>query len=275
MRHRQLLFSLVAAVTLVVPPALPQSSTNGVYGGYVGSDRWFDDMRRYAANQAAMQNVAGTSDYRRLPPDYVEVAGQIVFPEGNPFPRKRLPDLRIKARDEAADPVDRAPTISETGNFFYTVFKKGLQYDLSWMYYFGDRERFASIYVDPSGPSPRTYVFEYRHSAATITAAAPQPRLIPLASGSSVQVSLDAATGLNGVLSATQYTLEVTSGTAKLALSAETSLDANLYVRRNAPAAPGLDARPEANECILIGTREPKWKFRVAALLKGWEGERS
>ena len=60
MRHRQLLFSLVAAVTLVVPPALPQSSTNGVYGGYVGSDRWFDDMRRYAANQAAMQNVAGT-----------------------------------------------------------------------------------------------------------------------------------------------------------------------------------------------------------------------
>ncbi len=225
MTSRRYLLLVVATVALSVLPAAAQSSTNGVYGGYVGSDRWFADMRRTPASSTPT-----------VPPDYVEASGLIVFPEGNPFPRKRLPDLRILARDQVADPVDRAPYVNDPGNFFYTVLKKGLQYDISWMYYFGDRERFATVYVDPSGPAQRSYVFEYHHSSATISAPA-SVRLAPLASGSTVQVSLDAATGLAGVLSATQYTVDAAAGTTKLALTANTTLDANLYLRRGSPVA--------------------------------------
>lgn len=225
MTSRCRLLLAIAVVTLSVFPAAAQSSTNGVYGGYVGSDRWFADMRRTPASPSSS-----------VPPDYVEASGLIVFPEGNPFPRKRLPDVRIQARDQIADPVDRAPYVYDPGNFFYTVLKKGLQYDISWMYYFGDRERFATVYVEPSGPAQRSYVFEYRHSSATISAPAPV-RLAPLASGSTVQVSLDAATGLAGVLSPTQYIVDAPAGTTKLALSANTTLDANLYVRRSSPVA--------------------------------------
>ncbi|MBI3910317.1 MAG: hypothetical protein HY320_05215 [Armatimonadetes bacterium] len=137
------------------------NSTNGIYGGYVGSDKWFAEMRNTAANQALMRSLTGRRDTRRLPADYVEFAGQIVFPEGNPFPKKRLPDLRIKCRNEKADSVERAPFVDKDGGF-YTAFKRGQSYDLYWMYYFGSREKFGSIVIPAKGPARRRGVFEYR-----------------------------------------------------------------------------------------------------------------
>lgn len=161
----QVLIDSVAVLLLVTviaagQEAAGQSATNGIYGGYVGSDRWFSMMRQSAANQAMLQALAGTRDPRRVPPDYVEFAGLIVFPGGNPFPKGRLPDLRIEARDKSADPVERAPFVDDSGGF-YTVFKKGQTYDVSWMYYFGGRETFASIYVKPEGSPQRGLAIEY------------------------------------------------------------------------------------------------------------------
>lgn len=224
MIRRVLLIPLAVIAIPALHRARAQSSTNGVYGGYVGSDRWFADMRR-----------TPSSSTPALPADYVEAMGLILFPEGNPFPRGRLPDLRILARDRGADPVDRAPYVYDPGNYFYTVLRKGLEYDVSWMYYFGDRERFATIYVDPSGPAQRLYLIEYRTDAATISAPS-STRIQPVTPGSTVQAQLPAASG-SGVLSATQYALDVPAGASKLSLAANTTLDANLYVRRNSPVA--------------------------------------
>jgi hypothetical protein len=144
---------------------LGQNATNGVYGGYVGSDKWFTEMRKTAANQALMQSLAGTRDPRKIPEDYVEFAGQIVFPDGNPFPDGRLPDLRIICRNQDTDSVERAPFLD--GSSFYTVLRKGQTYDLYWMYYFGSKEKFASVSIRPDGPKQRQCAIEYRPNTST------------------------------------------------------------------------------------------------------------
>jgi len=159
---------LVFASLTASPVRAGESATNGVYGGYVGSDRWFSEMRRSAANQAMMQQLARTRDYRRLPAGYVEGAGRIVFPKGNPFPKKQLPDLRIRCRNQKADPVERAPFIDRQGGF-YTVLKKGQTYDFYWMYYFGSREQFASLAIKPGAPRQCRFTIEYRPSASIHT----------------------------------------------------------------------------------------------------------
>ncbi len=149
-------------------PALAQSSSNGVYGGYVGSSSWFASTQRLAIDQAqaSAANPGGAGGSQAaLPPGYVGFSGQVVFPNGNPFPGGRLPDLGIRCRNFAADSVERAPKIDQNGAF-YTVFKRGQTYDLYWIYYFGGREKFASIGILPSGPSQRRYTFQY----------VPQPR---------------------------------------------------------------------------------------------------
>jgi hypothetical protein len=146
---------------LLVQTVLGQSSTNGVYGGYVGSDRWFSEMRKTASNQALIQSLGGDRNRREISDDYIELAGQIIFPEGNPFPKGQLPDLRINCLDKSADEVERAPFIDSDG-VFYTVLKKGQSYDVSWMYYFGSREKFSTIVMRPDGPKQRKLAIEYR-----------------------------------------------------------------------------------------------------------------
>src|SRR2546430_14791613 len=144
----------------------------------VGSEHWFQAMRQTAANLAMMKSLTGTRDYRKLPADYVEFAGRIAFPNGNPFPKGRLPDLRIVCRDLAADGVNRAPLVGEDGGF-YTVFKRGETYDLYWMYYFGSREKFAAITIRPDGPTQRKYLFEYRPSSEDNASRSPNHRPTP------------------------------------------------------------------------------------------------
>ena len=149
-----LLKLVVLSVCVLVPAtqSFSQDETNGVNGGYVGSDRWFVQMRQSAANQAMLRSIAGARSVRESPPDFVEFAGQIVFPDGrNPFPGGHFPDLRIKSTDANADAVERAPFVSEDGGF-YSVFKKGQSYDVSWMYMMGGREKFFSLTIDPNAP---------------------------------------------------------------------------------------------------------------------------
>ena len=149
-------FVLLAGALMVFPRAF----AGGVWGGFVGSSAWFTDMERSARNQAMLKSIAGTNNPQKLPPDYVEFAGRIVFPKGNPFPGGRLPDLRIACRDKSCDMVERAPHLNADGSF-YTVFRRGQTYDLYWMYYFGSREKFASVRISPDGPKRRRAVFKY------------------------------------------------------------------------------------------------------------------
>ncbi len=146
-----------------------QSASNGIGGGYVGSSRWFAEMRASAANRAMLQTLAGPGrGTRAVPPGYVEFAGLLAFPQGNPFPGGRLPDLRIRCANPQADPVERAPFLDRSGGF-YTVLKRGQTYVFSWMYYFGSKEAFLSLRVPPDAPSP------WRKELVVPTAA-PQPQ---------------------------------------------------------------------------------------------------
>jgi len=154
-----------------------QSASNGIGGGFVGSSRWFADMRESAANRAMLQTLAGSrGGSRTVPPGYVEFAGLLTFPHGNPFPGGRLPDLRIRCANPQVDPVERAPFLDRTGGF-YTVLKRGQTYVFSWMYYFGSKEAFLSLRVPPDAPSPWRKVLVVPTAAprpaSTATAAAP------------------------------------------------------------------------------------------------------
>ena len=166
-----LLLALIGLVSLV-RMASAQSSSNGVYGGFTASDQWFADMEHSAANQAMIQAVAGTGNFQKLPPDYVEIAGRIVFPGGNPFPDKELPDLRIDCVNQHVDAVDRAPFLNNQAEF-YTVLKRGQTYDFYWFYYFGSREKFARITVSSRGARRRKLVIVYRWKGSAKTSHKP------------------------------------------------------------------------------------------------------
>jgi hypothetical protein len=142
--------------------AVAQSGSNGSYGGYVGSSAWSESMRHSAENQAVMRQLGGASAKQSagggaeqpVPADSIELAGRFVFPQGNPFPNGRLPDLRINCNAPCSDHVERAPHIFQSGDDanFSTVLKKGHSYTFSWMYYMGGKEAFTT-YVVPSGGS--------------------------------------------------------------------------------------------------------------------------
>ena len=157
MKHFNRVGSLFCLLVLIATCAPMVSAQYG----HVGSEEWFAQMRKSAANQTMLKSLMRKRGTSQLPSDYIEFAGRIVFPAGNPFPKQRIPDLRIKCRDQRADDIERAPFIDEEGGF-YTVFKKGQTYDLYWMYYFGSREKFAAITISPDGPPQRKSVFEYR-----------------------------------------------------------------------------------------------------------------
>jgi len=171
---RLVLLALLVAALSAVSTQAAEIASGGIYGGYVGSDRWFSEMRRSAANRAMLQSLAGKGSSKKLPADYVEFAGQIVFPEGNPFPKGQLPDLRISTSGKGADPVERAPHIDQDGSF-YTVLKKGVTYDFYWMHYFGSREKFATLHVQQEGARQRKVSIEYRPSQSTTNAPSQKP----------------------------------------------------------------------------------------------------
>ena len=97
-------------------------------------------------------------------PDYVELAGLIVFPKGNPFPGA-IPALKIVPRDPSTDQEGdiRAHTELNRDNSFHTELKKGQTYDLYVTTSWGDRTlgNLGSFYVEPQGPLQRKHVFEY------------------------------------------------------------------------------------------------------------------
>lgn len=156
MFHRCL--TLVASLSLGAATTAGAQSNNGVYGGYVGSHDWFRSMTRDARNQAMLRSLGaapGATGDIQLPPGYIQIAGEFTFPAGNPFPAGRLPDLRIKCANAAADSVERAPFIITQGGApsYYTVLKTGQTYAFTWMYYFGSKQQFATWQAPANAPS--------------------------------------------------------------------------------------------------------------------------
>lgn len=181
-------------------PMFAQSAgPNGVYGGYVGSSRWFDSMRQSAANMAMLQSLGGASARQPVPPDYSEVSGIFTFVQGNPFPKNRLPDLRILCANQTADPVERSPFITQSEGeppSFYTVLRRGQTYQFSWMYYFGGKEVFATLTVPSNdGKQLRMVVSVDRKGAGRIQFAGNPPTndaSDPLTPASGSQAGADA-----------------------------------------------------------------------------------
>ena len=170
MRHPVRIGSLLLLTAALL---FGQSASNGIRGGYVGSSRWFAEMRASAANRAMLQTLAGPGRATRMvPPGYVEFAGLLAFPQGNPFPGGRLPDLRIRCANPQVDPVERAPFLDRSGGF-YTVLKRGQTYVFSWMYYFGSKEAFLRLQVPADAPSPWRKVLLVPTAAPRSQAAAP------------------------------------------------------------------------------------------------------
>ncbi|MBI4906925.1 MAG: hypothetical protein HY820_25075 [Acidobacteria bacterium] len=154
-------FARTTVCFLMSAGAFAQSGSNGVYGGYVGSERWFQVMRQSAQNQAALAALGRSgSGSVHVAPGFVEYAGVVQFPGGNPFPKQRLPDLRIVCRNPAADGVERAPWL-DSDNSFYTHLKRGETYDVFWMYTFGGREQFGTITISRTASSPQRSVLTY------------------------------------------------------------------------------------------------------------------
>lgn len=172
--------SVLSALLASALPLLSQNPSNGAFGGYLGSDRWFSQMRQQAANQALIRSLGGSAARNRpLPPDYVEFAGLLEFPGGNPFPKGRLPDLRIRCSEPARDGVERAPHVDEAGAF-YTVLKRGCTYEVCWMYYFGSKEAFARVVVPAQGPATLQQRIPYQaQESAKPAAPKPEPRATP------------------------------------------------------------------------------------------------
>ncbi len=117
----------------------------GVDAGYAGSEVWFDTMRKLPANEALVLALAKTNFVAGVPFDCVEVAGTITFPDGNPFPDQRLPELNISCRDQGADAAVRVPRLDDAGHF-YTVFRRGQTYEFYWKRG-KDREKFCTLQV--------------------------------------------------------------------------------------------------------------------------------
>src|ERR1043166_6311637 len=158
---------VVTALGVLVPLALvAQSSTNGIGGGYVGSSAWFASMQRSAENMAMLRALGGGVAGRvkdPVPPGYSEIAGQLVFPKGNPFPKGVVPELQISAEDQTVDGLRRSPVLrqNQSAYAFYGVLKRGLTYDFGWLYALGSKDVFGTLTLGEDAPGQVQLVISY------------------------------------------------------------------------------------------------------------------
>ncbi|MBI4511593.1 MAG: hypothetical protein HY698_18305 [Deltaproteobacteria bacterium] len=154
--------AMALALLMALPTsAMAQSTTNGVGGGYVGSDHWLRGMTQTgllngARNEAERYRyntpkIKGSrSKDKRKETRTIALHGKIVFPEANPFPRGRFPTLLLTSRNHKKDSVEHSAWPSEDGTFHAELIP-GQTYDVSWMYTFGEREQFAVIRAPAKG----------------------------------------------------------------------------------------------------------------------------
>lgn len=79
------LMMVVATLAMMLAPqfALAQSSSNGVYGGYVGSDQWMqnqNEMARDRVSMDAMRRGGSSGGCNQLPPGWARIDATVHFP---------------------------------------------------------------------------------------------------------------------------------------------------------------------------------------------------
>ena len=141
------------------------SADNGVYGGYVASDAWFDAMRRKAGrggSTAHAQWQAARNEALRSGTS-TEVALIVSFPTGNPFPKGRVPNLTVlgpDGKDTGAYPYTSKSVTNQAA--YYLLIPKGADYTLQWLYFAGSKEVFAKFRVPDSAPQRMAVLIPYR-----------------------------------------------------------------------------------------------------------------
>lgn len=164
-RPKRLLAACLPLCLALSLGAQTHSANNGVYGGYVGSDAWFDSMTRSARLNGASAHAqweAARAEALRSGKSS-EVALVVSFPGGNPFPKGRVPDLLVNS-PEGKD-LGVSPYASKAGTnqaTYYLVLPKGASYTLRWMYYFGSKEEFGHFEVPDKAPERIAVVVPYR-----------------------------------------------------------------------------------------------------------------
>ncbi len=174
MKHSRLFTLSLAAITILasvivaVSAGQAASASNGIYGGYVASSAWFDEMRKGAFSTSSNASWREANDKGLASGELSEVMLEVNFPGGNPFPRGRLPQLNIigpDGKDIGAWPYAKSGTQSSA--VFYLILKKGLKYRLQWFYPFGQKEFFGDMNIPTNSDSRQTYKINYTGGSAS------------------------------------------------------------------------------------------------------------
>lgn len=146
---------LALAIQIGAPVyATPESTTNGVYGGYVGSSAWFTEMRRSVTRVPGGHQQWRDAIERGLKAGTLaEVMLEVRFPQGNPFPKGEPPDLRVIGPKGDIGAFPFRYKVTNQSAIYYLILQKGQTYTLQFVYYFGQSEDIARLHVPAGGQS--------------------------------------------------------------------------------------------------------------------------
>jgi hypothetical protein len=163
---------LALAIPMGAPAnSAPESSTNGIYGGYLGSSAWFTEMRRSVTRSASGHQQWRDAIERGLKDGTLaEIMLEIRFPHGNPFPKGEPPDLRVIGPKGDIGAYPFRYKVSNQSAIYYLILQKGQTYTIQFVYYFGQSEDIARLHVRLGGQARRIATMNYippSHNKAT------------------------------------------------------------------------------------------------------------
>ncbi len=167
MRITKSLVATLLTAAALSPAGAQQSSSNGVYGGYVGSDAWFKSMTRRSPGGAGAAHAGwqANNDKALASGKWTELKLTIAFPQGNPFPGGRVPDLSVVGPDGKDMGVRPWPDSTDRNGAHYTlVLPKNATYRLRWSAYVGvgGKSQFGRIQIPPNIGAHSHATIQYR-----------------------------------------------------------------------------------------------------------------
>lgn len=123
----------------------------------IGAAEWFGEMRSLPESRDLLAKRAARSDSSR----FIEVACRIRFPIIDPRTGTSFtPKLQLQAASPGERAVTRTPALTRDARFF-TILKKGVRYQLGWVYPAGTVVPWGSLAVDARPGEPHGYEVEY------------------------------------------------------------------------------------------------------------------
>ncbi len=119
-RIRDVLLCMAIVLGLVSPVVAQESSTNGVNGGYTGSDPWFKSQRDSAAQRGTLERNLGRRK-AAAPTGAPEVELQIVFPEAQQGVAN-IEDVTLVPQDAADHDASALGRFDRTNNAIKATF---------------------------------------------------------------------------------------------------------------------------------------------------------